>query len=52
MRPTIPSASPASGYEVRGQRISMIASDVFLGWQRSLGLDGEEHDFYVRQPWD
>jgi len=37
---------------VRGQRISMVASDVFLGWQRSVGLDGKEHDFYVRQLWD
>ena len=37
---------------VRGQRISQAASDVFLGWQRSDGLDGKEHDFYVRQLWD
>lgn len=37
---------------VRGQRISQAAIDVFLGWQRSLGLDGKEHDFYIRQLWD
>ncbi len=37
---------------VRGQRISQAASDIFLGWQRSVGLDGSEHDFYVRQLWD
>ncbi len=37
---------------VRGQRISQAASDIFLGWQRSEGLDGTEHDFYVRQLWD
>jgi uncharacterized protein (DUF2252 family) len=37
---------------VRGQRISHAALDVFLGWQRSEGLDGNEHDFYVRQLWD
>ena len=37
---------------VRGQRISHAASDVFLGWQRSEGLEGKEHDFYVRQLWD
>jgi uncharacterized protein (DUF2252 family) len=37
---------------VRGQRISHAASDIFLGWQRSAGLDGKEHDFYVRQLWD
>jgi hypothetical protein len=26
--------------------------DVFRSWQRSRGLDGDEHDFYVRQLWD
>jgi uncharacterized protein (DUF2252 family) len=37
---------------VRGQRMSMAVNDIFLGWQRSRGLDGQEHDFYVRQLWD
>ena len=37
---------------VRGQRISLAASDIFLSWQRGTGLDGLEHDFYVRQLWD
>jgi len=37
---------------VRGQRISQAASDIFLSWQRSMGLDGKEHDFYTRQLWD
>jgi uncharacterized protein (DUF2252 family) len=37
---------------VRGQRISNAAVDIFLGWQRSEGLDGNEHDFYIRQLWD
>ncbi len=37
---------------VRGQRLSQAVNDVFLGWQRSLGLDGQEHDFYIRQLWD
>ena len=37
---------------VRGQRISNAATDIFLSWQRSMGLDGHEHDFYVRQLWD
>jgi uncharacterized protein (DUF2252 family) len=37
---------------VQGQRISHAASDIFLSWTRSLGLDGQEHDFYVRQLWD
>ena len=37
---------------VRGQRMDQAASDVFLGWQRSVGLDGKDHDFYIRQLWD
>ena len=37
---------------VRGQRLSQAAIDVFLGWQRSFGLDQKQHDFYVRQLWD
>ncbi|HEX7609127.1 MAG TPA: DUF2252 domain-containing protein [Solirubrobacteraceae bacterium] len=37
---------------VQGQRMSQAASDIFLSWQRSTGLDGAEHDFYVRQLWD
>jgi uncharacterized protein (DUF2252 family) len=37
---------------VRGQRMAHAATDVFLSWQRSAGLDGKEHDFYVRQLWD
>ena len=34
-----------------GQRMQ-AASDIFLGWQRTEGLDGDQHDFYVRQLWD
>jgi len=37
---------------VRGQRISHAAVDIFLSWLRSEELDGQEHDFYVRQLWD
>ena len=37
---------------VRGQRLSNAATDIFLSWQRSEGLDRREHDFYVRQLWD
>ncbi|HTZ65005.1 MAG TPA: DUF2252 domain-containing protein [Solirubrobacteraceae bacterium] len=37
---------------VRGQRISQATSDIFLCWQRSASLDGQERDFYVRQLWD
>ena len=34
---------------VAGQRLMQAASDIFLGWQRVTGLDGEERDFYLRQ---
>jgi uncharacterized protein (DUF2252 family) len=37
---------------VRGQRMMQAATDIFLSWQRSTGLDGKQHDFYVRQLWD
>jgi uncharacterized protein (DUF2252 family) len=37
---------------VRGQRMMQAATDIFLSWQRSTGLDGLDHDFYVRQLWD
>jgi uncharacterized protein (DUF2252 family) len=37
---------------VRGQRISNVANDIFLSWQRNKAMDGREHDFYVRQLWD
>ena len=34
---------------VAGQRLMQAASDIFLGWQRTTGLDGVERDYYVRQ---
>jgi hypothetical protein len=34
---------------VVGQRLMQAVSDIFLGWVRTIGLDGHEHDFYVRQ---
>jgi uncharacterized protein (DUF2252 family) len=37
---------------VEGQRTLQAAGDVFLGWTRSPGTDGAQHDFYVRQLWD
>jgi uncharacterized protein (DUF2252 family) len=37
---------------VVGQQMLQASSDVFLGWTRSLALDGLQHDFYVRQLWD
>jgi len=37
---------------VEGQRRVQAASDIFLGWVRSPGIDGKERDFYVRQLWD
>ena len=44
--------APAANHGERvvvGQRIMQAAGDVFLGWQRSTGLDGVPRDFYVRQ---
>jgi uncharacterized protein (DUF2252 family) len=37
---------------VEGQRVTQAASDILLGWLTSPGLDGKEHEFYVRQLWD
>jgi hypothetical protein len=37
---------------VEGQRLIQAASDILLGWDRAVGLDGVERDFYVRQLWD
>ncbi|HUB99161.1 MAG TPA: DUF2252 domain-containing protein [Solirubrobacterales bacterium] len=37
---------------VEGQRLMQAASDIFLGWCSATGLDGKQHDFYVRQLWD
>jgi uncharacterized protein (DUF2252 family) len=34
---------------VAGQRLMQQASDIFLGWQRTAGIDGVERDFYFRQ---
>ncbi len=36
---------------VEGQRLMQAASDIFLGWCRATGAEGER-DFYVRQLWD
>ncbi|HEX5290997.1 MAG TPA: DUF2252 domain-containing protein [Streptosporangiaceae bacterium] len=33
---------------VAGQRLMQAASDIFLGWQRVSGPDGQSRDFYVR----
>ena len=34
---------------VAGQRLMQGATDLFLGWQRIAGIDGESRDYYVRQ---
>jgi hypothetical protein len=45
----------ASTYEnhghrvVAGQRLMQASSDIFLGWERADGIDGQERDFYFRQ---
>jgi uncharacterized protein (DUF2252 family) len=41
---------PNHGHRVvAGQRLMQAASDIFLGWQRVTGLDGQVRDFYLRQ---
>ena len=37
---------------VEGQRMMQATSDIFLGWIRFPGMDGVEHDHYLRQMWD
>ncbi len=34
---------------VVGQRLMQAASDIFLGWVRVKGIDGQTRDFYLRQ---
>ncbi|MDP9228841.1 MAG: DUF2252 domain-containing protein, partial [Actinomycetota bacterium] len=37
---------------VEGQRLMQAASDIFLGWICTDGIDGVSRDFYLRQLWD
>jgi uncharacterized protein (DUF2252 family) len=37
---------------VEGQRLMQAAGDIMLGWIHTVGIDGQERDFYVRQLWD
>jgi uncharacterized protein (DUF2252 family) len=37
------------GRVVAGQRLMQAASDIFLGWTRVTGVDGQTRDYYVRQ---
>ena len=37
---------------VEGQRLLQAASDILLGWTHTVGLDGVERDYYLRQLWD
>ena len=34
---------------VAGQHLMQASSDIFLGWEKVVGLDGVTRDFYVRQ---
>ena len=44
------STYPHHGHRVvAGQRLMQAATDIFLGWIRIKGLDGETRDYYVRQ---
>jgi uncharacterized protein (DUF2252 family) len=45
-----PSAYDNAGQRVVvGQRLMQAVSDIFLGWVRVQGIDGQTRDFYVRQ---
>jgi hypothetical protein len=44
------SVFPNAGQRVvEGQRLVQGASDLFLGWQRTTGVDGVTRDYYLRQ---
>jgi uncharacterized protein (DUF2252 family) len=34
---------------VAGQQLMQASSDIFLGWHRVPGLDGQSRDYYIRQ---
>jgi len=34
---------------VAGQRLMQASSDIFLGWQRTKGVDAVDRDYYLRQ---
>ncbi len=34
---------------VAGQRLMQATSDIFLGWDRIIDIDGTHHDYYLRQ---
>ncbi|HVX20325.1 MAG TPA: DUF2252 domain-containing protein [Acidimicrobiales bacterium] len=46
-------AEPGAGHNgervVAGQHLMQAVSDLFLGWARTVGFDGQERDFYLRQ---
>ncbi|MCE0761518.1 DUF2252 domain-containing protein [Pseudonocardia kujensis] len=45
-----PATQPTAGQRVvEGQRLMQSAGDIFLGWQRTTGVDGKVRDFYLRQ---
>ena len=43
---------PPEEIVVEGQRMMQATSDIMLGWDRVVGLDGHARDFHVRQLWD
>lgn len=47
---TAPSQYDSAGERVvSGQRLMQSVSDIFLGWDRAATINGEVHDYYVRQ---
>ncbi|WP_242652832.1 DUF2252 domain-containing protein [Intrasporangium flavum] len=51
LEPYSPAPGPANQGQrvVEGQRLMQASSDMFLGWQRVVGVDGDSHDYYLRQ---
>ena len=47
------SAHATSGERVvAGQRLLQASSDIFLGWRKGVGMDGNVREHYIRQLWD
>ena len=44
-----PASSNEGARVVTGQRRMQAASDIFLGWTRAVGVDGQSRDYFIRQ---
>ncbi|MFI5040635.1 MAG: DUF2252 domain-containing protein [Acidimicrobiales bacterium] len=37
---------------VEGQHLMQASSDIFLGWEHNISIEGQPIDYYLRQLWD